>query len=88
MEFGIFFHWSYEYFKIYISFLNNYLFQDDDVAVTKKLLDMCLQHYKDFYILPDQATIPTVCSKHNAVYNLKHFILDYEYLVSNYYVFW
>lgn len=73
----------------YVAMLNNRTsclnITDEDVRKTKKLLDLCQKYFRDMYnILSDQSNIPSECTLHNTVYNLRHFILDYTYLNSSY----
>lgn len=72
----------------YVAMLNNRTsclnITEGDVRRTKKLLNNCLKYIKDFYILPETISMPSECSKHNAIYNMKHFILDYAYVNSSY----
>ncbi|XP_063242455.1 protein dispatched isoform X2 [Bacillus rossius redtenbacheri] len=76
----------------YIALLHNrssclYL-TEEDVEDTRALLRLCAHYYHDLKLTPDCDNgdyvfcrqVPPECSRHNAAYNVLHFLLDSAYL--------
>ena len=60
------------------------LMQEEDINSTRSLLEYCHHYYFDLQHLPDYSKrdIPIQCRRHNTVYNIMHYILDYEFKVG------
>lgn len=56
--------------------------QNQDVKETRKLLELCSRFYFELKLMPDYENkeIPSDCSKHNAVYNIIHYLVDITFL--------
>lgn len=67
-------------------FITEYLLfsnlQKKDVAATKRLLESCFHFYYNLQLMPDYEIkeIPLQCRKHNAVYNIIHYLVDTTFL--------
>uniref|UniRef100_A0A0A9XAS5 Protein dispatched 1 n=2 Tax=Lygus hesperus TaxID=30085 RepID=A0A0A9XAS5_LYGHE len=70
----------------YIAMLNNKTscrnITELDVNRTKKLFVICHHYFLDLNHVPDftNKEMPPECMKHDAVHNMIHYILDYEYV--------